>query len=484
MSNLHTDSLDFGKAHDLELSAKQFRIHSASNSFTWTNEDTRITDSLVNYSEQYFFDNPLPSSVTDENLQQIHDRLVSSYLRGPTPEQRQEGRVDVCKPTLFCDICCLVLDVIEEDTLSVAYHRQYNKGEPRDAYRMIKVWDGSCSMANASFLSLLFDLNNNTIPSPSPATTAVLSSVTAAEHYASLPSSADLRSPGVTSALSASLADLDTDLALSDLLAGPAAWIRVKERDFVALTSQSTGVLVPGSWLRLRQLRVYIHGDTVPSLSEMEMSDSGVEVRPLGEVVPETQVMRLRPYFKKHGKEEALLRKLSRASEALVLASPAPAIFCVRAAILSWFPTDLSNFNAVAQHGREYPATQAELEESPSPPGVGEDVFLFSLRIADSTASTDVIVFDKFAESFLGVTASQFKSDRRRRDRARSFLSQLVQNGTAMDFSVISYFVESSTPVDGRVMAMTRDLEVFIVSVLLWFYEDGRNDTYFRCRMS
>ena len=52
-------------------------------------------------------------------------------------------------------------------------------------------------------------------------------------------------------------------------------------------------------------------------------------------------------------------------------------------------------------------------------------VFRFSIRIQDDTDETDVMIFGKEAEYFLGVTANQFASDEKIRNRVEDRLSNL-----------------------------------------------------------
>ena len=254
----------------------------------------------------------------------------------------------------------------------------------------------------------------------------------------------------------------------SSVLPGEAVGIEIHNQELLEVAGQ----LAPGTWLRLRSLKV----PYVPP--PLQSSRLCIRAR----VEQDTHVVVLPPYANDPSQLACELdNKLRRAASvmhrnrvggaggngngnvaaqqgpramgaprliagaqgeeltnlALVLCTPAPCKFCVRACIHSYFPRDVADFtmDAAQFYARRdrgaggggqmlpgadkatvlattSPAENTALEAITSGTGNSGREFLFSIRIADDLGETDAILSGKDAEFFLGgVTADEFHAE-------------------------------------------------------------------------
>lgn len=227
-----------------------------------------------------------------------------------------------------------------------------------------------------------------------------------------------------------------------------------------AADAQQTPQLLPGTWVRIRNLST-------------DNRDAARVPPVVGVIKPDTYVNVLAPYcrnvaavasrYLKRTKGPA--RDYATAKEALVIksiqaprpaarpqftacgkpytplslcfATPTPAKFCALCKITDFWPKDLGKFVVPA----------APLEELLPRVGLpvtskhGDLVFAFSVLLVDDTAARSVVVFGKDAEFFLGgITPGQFKANQAGAQETVALrLRDVISEGTKFDFNIRTY---------------------------------------------
>lgn len=134
---------------------------------------------------------------------------------------------------------------------------------------------------------------------------------------------------------------------------------------------------------------------------------------------------------------------------AFALASIAPSKHCVRVRVTGLWPT------TAAELVTDIRAAEAESTTMHAP----HWVFMFALRVQDETATADVILFDKEAEIFLGVSAADYVSNEVVRLEVFARLQYLME-GIHSNAIVLELFLQSYHSVEKRSQRSVKRLAV------------------------
>ncbi len=403
--------------------------------------------------------------------QNMRDKITPTFNLGRLNQIVRNSLNGVPGP-LSCDVICIFVGL--------------RKNPPQ--LPVLLVWDGSTegSLSSAS-------LSHHTRPHMQQ-TTLPLDSRVGSESYTPEDALVSMNAALHASNIYSTCLDLQSVNSMRDrinafrkkdacpILPGEPSLLTIGNKRLIELFEQ----IVPGTWIRIRNLKV-------PAHNEPRRDNNGVALIKQCIISEDTHVVVLPPYAADASQIaselDGRMRKMalqllqnpnsfvasatngsnngipppanigrmnaprvmaSAAGEeltnlALMLSTPAPAKFCVRACISDYWPKDISDFtvdSAVfhsdiatatgqsnqsaiiadmtssskaksrSKRAQEAEASSKALDMITQGEGSTQREFLFAIRLADDTGETDVILSGKDAEYFLGgVTATEFYED-------------------------------------------------------------------------
>lgn len=151
---------------------------------------------------------------------------------------------------------------------------------------------------------------------------------------------------------------------------------------------------------------------------------------------------------------------------AYALASVAPSKHCVRVRVTGIWPTTalelVTNTNInTAENGnsQSVPGNAIENSSSPNTTYTPHWVFMFALRVQDETATADVILYDKEAEYFLGVSATEYVNNEEVREGVFNRLQLLMTTNTNSTI-ILELFLQSYHSIEKRTQRSVKRLAV------------------------